>query len=188
MQRLTNCQCRSHQPESFPQPKSEAAQGAREAAVDVQMPLPAVLPTCLPARPGHKSHQFPGWEASGASRSRAPEPEPAVNPSHSCGLGVKSLLQRKESLWSVFWKKIKISSYVSKEAFNIFQSKSKNDQVTRCRSSHFSDLYHYMLYLCRRVSRLALYLKEKKKFYQFPKWHHKGIIWKKAKAKTNIFG
>lgn len=33
-----------------------------EAAVDVQMLLPPVLPTALPASLGHKSHQLPGWE------------------------------------------------------------------------------------------------------------------------------
>lgn len=30
------------------------------------MPLPSVLPTSLPARPGHKSHRFPGWDDPGA--------------------------------------------------------------------------------------------------------------------------
>lgn len=67
----------------------------KEPAVDVQMPLPAVLPTTLPDL----------WDIKVVRGPRGPDMRPQsqnlppCNRRHSCGLRVRSLLQREENLW-----------------------------------------------------------------------------------------
>lgn len=68
------------------------------------MPLPSVLPTSLPARPGHKSHQFPGWDDPGALELRPPS---------------QNLPQTKVTAasweWDHYWKERRVFGVFSKK-------------------------------------------------------------------------
>lgn len=102
---MTNCQRRSHQPESFPQPNSEASRVSlpeRQRLKYRCLYLLSFQPVCQLVRdmkvigsPGEKPQEPPG---------QGPKPESTANQSHSCSLGGK-IKCKERRVFGVFSKK-----------------------------------------------------------------------------------